>query len=313
MKLSSVRKRVSVFYVFLLFILLTIRLSAAGTTPVAKPGIAKPGLNKPKPASGTVLLKPKPASGTVQLKPNSPKPGSGTVAKPKPKPVNTKPQTASGTVSLKPKPNAGGSTTTPKPTTNKPKPTSGSSKPNTSSKPNAGVAAPKPNKPKPSNSVKPKPETNKPENGTEPKESNKPPDLNDYPKGTRLSCKIKYSIVFPDGKSEGGEEIIQGDISRIIPPLTPANMQSPYIVTGLRDARKTIWKRWKTIVNQLEKMGEVFIQRTEYWTNKNRDIQKVTAYIRYYVAPTEGAHDDVDLPPTDFGIKPTEFVLDQAF
>ena len=60
-------------------------------------------------------------------------------------------------------------------------------------------------------------------------------------------------------------------------------------------------------------MGEVFIQRTEYWTNKNRDIQKVTAYIRYYVAPTEGAHDDVDLPPTDFGIKPTEFVLDQAF
>jgi len=320
MKLSSVRKRVSVFYVFLLFILLTIRLSAAGTTPVAKPGIAKPGLNKPKPASGTVLLKPKPASGTVQLKPNSPKPGSGTVAKPKPKPVNTKPQTASGTVSLKPKPNAGGSTTTPKPTTNKPKPTSGSSKPNTSSKPNAGVAAPKPNKPKPkpSNTVKPKPETNKPENGTAPKESNKPPELNDYPKGTRLSCKIKYSIVFPDGKSEGGEEIIQGDISIIIPPLTPANMQSPYIVTGFREARKQVWRKWRNRVNKLEKqyskkLDRVFIQSTEYWTDKNPDIKKVTAYIRYYVVPTEGAHTNVDLPPTGFGIEPTEFLLDQAF
>jgi len=315
-----VRKRVSVFYVFLLLILVTTRLSAAGTTPVSKPkpAIAKPGLNKPKPASGTVLLKPTPASGTVQLKPNSPKPGSGTVAKPKP--VNTKPQTASGTVSLKPKPNAGGSTTTPKPTTNKPKPTSGSSKPNTSSKPNAGVAAPKPNKPKPkpSNTVKPKPETNKPENGTAPKESNKPPELNDYPKGTRLSCKIKYSIVFPDGKSEGGEEIIQGDISIIIPPLTPANMQSPYIVTGFREARKQVWRKWRNRVNKLEKqyskkLDRVFIQSTEYWTDKNPDIKKVTAYIRYYVVPTEGAHTNVDLPPTGFGIEPTEFLLDQAF
>lgn len=190
------------------------------------------------------------------------------------------------------------------------------SKPNTSSKPNAGVAAPKPNKPKPkpSNTVKPKPETNKPENGTAQKESNKPPDLKDYPKGTTLSCKIKYSIVFPDGKVENREETILAHIYSAIPPFTPANMQYPYIVTGLREARREVWKQWRKRANELEKQHfGVFIQRTEYWTNQNSDVKRVTTYIRYYVDTIEGAHDNVNFPPTGFGIEPTEFMLDQAF
>jgi len=132
-----------------------------------------------------------------------------------------------------------------------------------------------------------------------------------------LSCKIKYSIVFDDGKVEDGEKIIRGDISIIIPPLTPADMQFPYVVTGLREARKDVWKQWKNAVNRLEKQYskklDVFIQHTEYWTNQNSDVKKVTAYIRYYIAPTEGAHNNVNLPPTGFGKEPAEFVSDIEF
>jgi hypothetical protein len=112
---------------------------------------------------------------------------------------------------------------------------------------------------------------------------------NYFPPGNVIYCEITYLIEYhnkPEYKKE--TKTLQAPYLTGIPD---PHSGLAVAISAAQSARETIWGSWKEFRYSLEDKKEIerlMIKHTEYWTNREKDRLKVTAFIDKHVRSIPG-------------------------